>query len=160
MKHSRMRVLKEAYRHVHSHAASVTVTIQVSSVLDQKWQQVTDSLTAHGHISYGMLCSVFWVLSVWILWLRQGSKLEHQLDWGVVERRQSTESPSVFRKGEGSTLQNWAQLQVPSEYRRERPQPAALVCVPVKLPLDVRSPICTMVSGCQGYSALLEQKIK
>lgn len=56
-----MRMLKEADRHAHIHTASVMVTIQVSSILDQKLQQLTDSLTAHGHSAwnYGMLCSVF-----------------------------------------------------------------------------------------------------
>ena len=49
MRHSHMRVLKEAYQHAHIHTASVMATVQVSSILDQKWQQLTGSLTAHGH---------------------------------------------------------------------------------------------------------------
>lgn len=49
MRHSHMRVLKEAYQHAHIHTASVMATVQVSSILDQKWQQLNGSLTAHGH---------------------------------------------------------------------------------------------------------------
>lgn len=52
MKHSHMRMLKEADQHAHIHTASVMVTIQVSSILDQKLQQLTDHsqlmVTVHG----------------------------------------------------------------------------------------------------------------